>query len=402
MEIVIQKFGGTSVASDELREKVFDIVNQKKKDGFLPVVVVSAIGRKGAPYATDTLINFANEKNIDINSRELDLIMSCGEIISAVVLTSLFQSKGVKSITLTGAQAGIITSNQYGSAQIIKVVPDRIKELLREGIIPIVTGFQGINEMGDITTLGRGGSDTTASALGMALKAKSVEIYTDVDGIMTADPKMVPNAKVLSQISYHEVFQMAEQGAKVIHPQSVYLAMESNVPVIIKNTLSKAPGTVITNSQYNLEGAKPGEKIITGVAYIPNRAQVTIETSTVSDVEIFDTLADNNISIDLINIFHDRKVFTINEYEVPKFEKLFEEKKIKYTIVDKCAKVTIIGNRMRGVPGVMDKIVNALAKHNIEILQTADSHTTISCLVKSEHTAKAVCAIHDEFKMNEY
>lgn len=401
MEIVVQKFGGTSVATKELREKVADIIINKSKEGFMPVVVVSAMGRKGDPYATDTLIEIAKEPNSDVEPRELDLIMSCGEIISCVVLVNLLKSKGFKSIALTGAQAGLITDDYYGSAEVLKVIPDRIKKYIQQDIIPIISGFQGITEDGDITTLGRGGSDTTAAIIGGALRAKYVEIYTDVDGIMTADPRLAPKAKVIPRMSYHEVFQMAEQGAKVIHPRSVQMAMRSNIPLVIKNTSTKSKGTYITNCQYGIGTISPKERVVSGLAHIPNRAQVFINESKISDVELFELIADNNISIDLINVFEDRKVFTVNESEIPKLERVLKDKDINYSIEPNCTKITVIGDRMRGVPGMMAKIVRALSKNNIKVLQTSDSHTTISCLVKSEDTARAVSAIHDEFKLSE-
>ena len=401
MEIVVQKFGGTSVATNELREKVVEIILKKKQDGFMPVVVVSAMGRKGEPYATDTLINVAKESYSDIEPRELDLMMSCGEVISCVVLANLLKQNGVKSVALTGAQAGIITDDNFGNAEVQRVEIDKVLKYIKEDVVPIISGFQGVTESGDITTLGRGGSDTTAVIIGGVLKAKYIEIYTDVDGIMTADPRLAPQAKVIPNMSYHEVFQMADQGAKVIHPKSVHLAMRANVPLIIKNTSSECDGTYITNCQYGMSFLKDKEKIITGVAHIPNRTQVCISNSELSDVDLFQLLADNKISIDLISIFEDRKVFTIDNHHVSKIEKLFKGIKVDYTIVSDCTKVSIIGDRMRGIPGVMAKMLKAFAKYDIKILQSADSHTTISCLIKSGDTANAISAVHDEFKLGD-
>lgn len=399
MEIVVQKFGGTSVSTKEFRDKVAEIIIKKKQEGVMPVVVVSAMGRKGEPYATDTLINVAKGDNSDIDPRELDLLMSCGEVISCVVLANLLNQKGYPSIALTGAQAGIITDDYFGNAEVLRVDTKRIEKCLDEGKIPIISGFQGITENGDITTLGRGGSDTTASIIGGALIAKYIEIYTDVDGIMTADPRLAPQAKVIPKMSYHEVFQMAEEGAKVIHPKSVHLAMKANVPLIIKNTFNECDGTYITNCNYGYKYVGPDERIITTVAHIPNRTQVFIYECELSDVDLFQMLAENKISIDIISIFEDRKVFTIDDPNVSKMEKLFKNIKIDYKIVPGCTKVSIVGDKMRGIPGVMAKFVRALSKYNIKILQSADSHTTISCLIKSEDTAKAISALHDEFEL---
>lgn len=398
MEIIVQKFGGTSVATKELRDNVAEIVAKKKLEGYSPVVIVSAIGRKGAPYATDTLIETAREINNDIDPRELDMIMSCGEVISSVLLVNHIKAKGIKSVALTGAQAGIITDNYYGNAEVIKVIPDKILKYLQQDIVPVIAGFQGISEDGDITTLGRGGSDTTASIIGEALRAKCVEIYTDVDGIMTADPRLVPNAKVIPEISYHEVFQMAEQGAKVIHPKAVQIAMRSDIPLAIKNVLNPSEGTYISHCQ-NYQTFNPSERIINGVAHIPNRIQILIKELRIDEVEFFDLLADNKISIDLINIFEDRKVFTINQNDKQKLQGILNSIDVDYEIIPDCTKITVIGDRMRGVPGIMAKIIRALARCNVNILQTSDSHTTISCLVKSENTAKAVSEIHDEFRL---
>lgn len=398
MEIIVQKFGGTSVATKEMRDNVAEIVSKKKLEGYCPVVIVSAIGRKGAPYATDTLIETAREINSDIESRELDLIMSCGEVISSVLLVNHIKTKGIKSVALTGAQAGIITDGYYGNAEVIKVMPDKILKYLQQDIVPVIAGFQGISEEGDITTLGRGGSDTTASIIGEALKSKCIEIYTDVDGIMTADPRLVPNAKIIPQISYHEVFQMAEQGAKVIHPKAVQIAMRSNIPIAIKNVLSPSEGTYITHCR-NYRTFNPSERIISGVAHIPNRVQVFIKGLRIDDVEFFDMLADNKISIDLINIFEESKIFTVNQIDDEKLQGILKGIDVDFEIIRDCTKISVIGDRMRGVPGIMSKIVRALARCNVKILQTADSHTTISCLVKSENTAKAVSEIHDEFQL---
>lgn len=213
MNILVQKFGGTSVESYEKMNKVCEIIEKYKDDGHDLVIVVSAMGRKGAPYATDTLIQLCKQANANVSKRELDLIMSCGEIISGTLLVNILKSKKINSILLTGAQAGIITNGKYGDSSVIDVNPYRIEEELEKNNVVVVTGFQGITENGEVTTLGRGGSDTSAVIVGAGLNAKVVEIYTDVDGIMTADPRIEPNAKVIDYINYDEVFQMAEKGA---------------------------------------------------------------------------------------------------------------------------------------------------------------------------------------------
>lgn len=221
MKIVIQKFGGTSVATQQRRERVTDRIIDALNKGNSPVVVVSAIGRKGDPYATDTLLSLINNGECSVDKREEDLLMSCGEIISAVVMAETLEKRGYSVRVLTGGQAGIVTDANHTDAEILRVDTIRLTALLSSGIIPIVTGFQGMTEDGDVTTLGRGASDLTAAVLGEALRASEIQIYTDVDGIMTADPRIVPDAKVIDCISYNEVFQLADYGAKVIHPRAV-------------------------------------------------------------------------------------------------------------------------------------------------------------------------------------
>lgn len=397
MKVIVQKFGGTSVTTQQRREMVADRIIESIDKGFRPVVVVSAIGRKGDPYATDTLLSLINNSESSCEKREVDMLLCCGEIISAVVMVETIQKRGYKATVLTGGQAGIITTDNYGNAEIIKVETDRMMNLLEDGIIPIVTGFQGITVNGDFTTLGRGGSDVTGAILGEALKAELVEIYTDVDGIMTADPRIVPEAKVINKISYNEVFQFAEQGAKVIHPRAVEYAMRGNVPLMVKNTMSSAPGTVITTSKDNTEG------IITGIAHMPNRAQINVSFNEKENFkennDIFTLLANNNISIDLINVFPDHKIFTVDGKDALRVKRVLEDIGAIYNIIENCSKIAVIGNGMRGVPGVMAKILNILSHNNISVLQTADSHNTIWCLVRDDDTIKAINALHGAFKM---
>ncbi|MBP2073155.1 MAG: aspartate kinase [Thermoanaerobacterium sp.] len=399
--ILVQKFGGTSVSTAERRNMAVSKVGDAIEQGFMPVVVVSAIGRSGDPYATDTLINFAKSIYKDMPKRELDILMSCGEIISSVIFANTLMSKGYKSKVFTGGQAGIITDNNFGDAEIIRVEPQYILDALNQNIIPVVAGFQGITVDGDVTTLGRGGSDTTAALLGEALKAYAVEIYTDVDGIMTADPRIVSNAHILKRISYNEVFQLAEQGAKVIHPRAVEIAMRGNIPLIIKNTMSDSPGTIITqyNNVYN--NIYESDNLVTGIANMNNRVQIIMDLDK-DDKDIFGKIAEEKISIDLINVFPDKKIFTISEFDLTKLEQLLNENQIKYEKRKNCSKVSIIGNRIRGVPGVMARIIKSLSENGIEIYQTSDSHNTISCLVSQDKADKAVKVLHDEFKLENY
>jgi len=404
MKIVIQKFGGTSVATPEVRAKAVQKVINAKKSGYYPVVVVSAMGRKGAPYATDTLIDLARNECVDTHPREMDLLMSCGEIISSVIMVNALRAKGYEAVALTGGQAGIITDNNYGNASILKIQPDRIHMYLEMGKIPVVAGFQGVTESGDVTTLGRGGSDTTAAALGKALSASFIEIYTDVDGIMTADPRMVPNATVLKHLTYSEVFQMADQGAKVIHPRAVEIAMSGNIPLIIKNVNGNGPGTMVSSyyeNDYRQIIEHDPDQVVTSISHMLNRTQVIIENLNPELQNIIlNRLAENGISIDLINVFPDSMIFTIDSNESDKTTAILDQLGCPYSVIHNCSKVSAVGNRMRGVPGVMARIIKALTKNQVQVLQTADSHTTISCLIKEEDTAKALVALHDEFKLH--
>ncbi|MGL6105932.1 aspartate kinase [Romboutsia sp.] len=401
MGILVQKFGGTSVESYEKMKEVCKIVKSyKENDKDLGmVVVVSAMGRKGAPYATDTLISLCSQINENPQKRELDILMACGEIISGTILTNMLNSQGLEATFLTGIQAGVITNNNYSNARIIKINPQRmIKEIDQKKIV-VIAGFQGGTEDGEITTLGRGGSDTSAVAIGKSLGCDIVEIYTDVDGIMTADPRVEPKAKVLNFINYEEVFQMADKGAKVIHPRAVQLAKSGNITLAIKNTLNpNYEGTKIglehknTAFSYENEGG-----IMTAVAHKDKIAQVKIKSDEGLFTEVLDKIEENNVSIDMINFFIGEKAFVIEEVDVKKLESILKKFNVEYEIKKKCAKITLIGSKITGTPGIMARIVRALSKSGISLLQTSDSNMTISCLVNEENMNDAVHAIHNEF-----
>lgn len=396
MNIIVQKFGGTSVSTHEKRQMAVNKILQAKKNGYLPVVVVSAMGREGQPYATDTLLSLLDDEFKKSNHLACDLIMSCGEIISSVVMCNELFKSNIESIPLTGGQAGIITNDNFNNAKYIEVNTQTLLNILRSNKIPIVAGFQGVNKKGYITTLGRGGSDITAVILGKALNAKFVEIYTDVDGIMTADPRIVSNANLIKNISYNEVFQFADQGAKVIHPRAVELAMKSNIPLIIKNTLSSCEGTVISNLVYK----KDDNNIVTGITSVDNRMQIKVEfNSEYSYNDLFSILAQKLISVDLINIFPNKALFTIDIKDKEKFINIIDKLNIVYSYIENCSKIAVIGSKMRGIPGVMAKILNTLSKENIKVLQTADSYMTIWCLIETKYVSKAINALHKEFKL---
>ena len=406
MKILVQKFGGTSLDGQERRSMVANKIENAKETGYFPVVVLSAIGRYGDPYATDTLIEFVNSAGIEPNPRELDLIMSCGEIVSCVMISNILKKRGYKSRVFNGGQAGIITNENFGDAEILRVDPSELIACIKEDVIPIIAGFQGMSESGSITTLGRGGSDVTALIVAESLNAEMVEIFTNVDGIMTADPSIVPEAKVMDTIFYNEVFQMAEYGAKVIHPRAVEIAMRSNLPLVIKNTLNNNQGTLVTNYDKSRRyiSEENRKKIITAIAQKYNRTQFKVlfngsAGSNERDDKLFNIIAKENISIDMINVSPDEKVFIIDSCDDKKLKDLLESYNYDIEIRDNCTKITVIGNKMQGIPGVMAKMIESLIEKDIEILQTSDSHTTISCLIKSEFSNDAIKSLHKKFSL---
>lgn len=408
MRVLVQKFGGTSLATAERRSQVAAKVSEAVREGYAPVVVVSAIGRTGDPYATDTFINMVKGISSEFPQRELDLLVSCGEVISGAVMVSTLNSLGFEAVLLTGGQAGIITNNSFGDARIIRVEPRTIVECLREGKAVVVTGFQGITEDGQITTLGRGGSDTTASALGVALNAEAIDIYTDVEGIMTADPRIVEDARILDVVTYNEICQLAHQGAKVIHPRAVEIAMQRNIPLRIKCTFSDAPGTLVTSIQADMGAGTDitGDRIITGIAHTPNVTQICVPTESLPDTlqankQIFKGMALADISVDFISVQPDAVYYTVRDDEADKAVKILKNMGFNPSVLPSCAKVSIVGAGIHGVPGVMADMVEALSDAGIRILQSADSHTTIWVLVDQENMVKAVQALHQKYHLGD-
>lgn len=405
MKILVQKFGGTSLDTDDKRKlaatKVFKAIEQ----GYNVVVVVSAMGRKGESYATDTLISLVEDNgNTVISKKDLDVLMACGEIISGVVMVSVLKGRGIDATCFTGGQAGIITDDTYNDARIIQVKPSEIIRELEDGKVVVVTGFQGITKQGKITTLGRGGSDTTAAALGVALKAERIEIYTDVDGIKTADPRIVNTAKTIENVTYNEICQLAHEGAKVIHPRAVEIAMQGNIPMRIKNTFSDAPGTLVSNVVNKREPATDikNDKLITGITQKQNVSQITVNYDKNDDTmpsNLFDVMASASISLDFININETNVIFTVKDTERKIALATLAKFNFNVNVTPNCAKVAAVGAGMTGVPGVMAKIVEALTDCGIKILQSADSYTSIWCLVHQQDMEKAVRALHKKFQL---
>lgn len=409
MRIIVQKFGGTSLATAAYRERVADRVAAARARGLVPVVVVSAMGRAGDPYATDTLIELARSVDPDIPQRELDLLISCGETISSAIMGATLRRRGEPAIVLTGRQAGIVTDCSFGNARILRVEPEAVLRHIERGHLCVVAGFQGASESGDLTTLGRGGSDTTAAALAVALRAELVEIYTDVEGVKTADPRIVPEARTLRVVSYEEIFQMAHQGAKVVHPRAVELAMRANVPVRVRSTFEEGDGTLITHYFEASEGwvGQPiGGRIITGVTHLADvtlldvRGGPSLPEGADANVRVFKPLAEAGISVDLINVGPGRRSFTVPREDSAAACAVLQAQGLVVAATDHCAKVSIVGSGMHGLPGVMAMVSEALAEEGVEILQTADSHVTISCLVRRPDMERAVKALHRRFDLD--
>jgi len=404
MPIIVQKFGGTSVATAERRDQVAAKVKTALEAGYKVAVVVSAMGRAGEPYATDTLIGLAREISKQARPRELDLLMACGEIITTVVMVQTLKTQGIDAVAFTGGQAGIVTDHNFNNARIKEIKPVNILKCLEEGKVAVVAGFQGITVDGDLTTLGRGGSDTTGAALGVALKAEVVEIYTDVDGVMTADPRLVPQAKPLEVMTYQELCEMAHLGAKVVHPRAVEIAMEGRVPLRIRSTFSDGLGTLITDGRPidNVEIRR--DKIVTGLAHIGGMALVKIGAE--SDLNengqalrIFELMAGAEISVDMIQVAPFNIGFIIGEQLVDQAGQLLAGLNLTVSIEPGYAKVAIVGSGMRGVPGVMARMVKGLRQARISIFHSTDSHINIACLVKQEEMSKALQALHREFEL---
>jgi len=331
MRILVQKFGGTSVQTKENRTHVIKQIKRALKSDYKVVVVVSALGRNPDPYATDTLLKMVNYPSPTNSKRELDLLMSCGETIASVVLANELREQKVTATAFTGAQAGIITNDDFNEAKIKKVNPERIKQELRTHDVIVVAGFQGRTSTGEITTIGRGGSDTTATALGASLQAEFVDIFTDVDGIMTADPRVVKSAQRIEIVTYTEICNLAYQGAKVIHPRAVEIAMQAKIPIRIRSTYSDEVGTLITFSRTNDVGVDIEDRLVTGIAHTDHISQLTVPIDDhMVQATIFDIIAKANISVDFIHIGPNEVSFTVPDElsEKAKIEKLLNKYEI--------------------------------------------------------------------------
>ena len=401
MSLIVQKYGGSSVANTKRILNVADRVLDTYREGHSVVVVVSAQGD-----TTDDLIKKAAEINTNSSKREMDMLLATGEQISMALLSMAIEKQGFHVVSLTGYQAGILTDSNYGNARIKKVDTERIfKELDTKNIV-IVAGFQGWNKYEDITTLGRGGSDTTAVALAAALKADMCEIYTDVDGVYTADPRIVKNAAKLENISYDEMLELASLGANVLHNRSVELAKKFNVNLVVKSSLVKVPGTVIK------EVGNVEKMLVRGVTRdsdIARIAVIGIEDKPGRAFKLFSLLAKEKISIDVIlqSIGRDETKdisFTVKKSDLKKALDVINSnlgiigaKEVKHS--DKYSKVSIVGAGMVNNPGVAAMMFEALFDADINIHMITSSEIKISVLVDVQDAERAVNAVHEKFKM---
>ena len=363
-QIIVQKFGGTTLATADRRniaaERVLDCLNS----GAMPVVVVSAIGRAGSPYATDTLLAFASE-TAELGSRSHDLIASCGEIISTVVFSQLLKSLEVEAVPLTGAQAGIFTDHVFGKARVTSIDCQRILAHVEAGQVPVIAGFQGQAEDGDVTTLGRGGSDTTACVLGAALHATRVDIYTDVEGLMTADPRVVADANMISKAEYSEVRALALNGAKVIHPEALEFANGAGVPLRIRSSESSNPGTLVSFS----EPSRP----VTGIASFSDidffRLPRTEQGPYALGLGVFSSIAAANISVHFIDVRPGETTFVVQKDQSAAVAEILSAGEIVFQTSSDYAKVSVIGVGMTGQAGMMATVVDTLTAQGIDMVQ---------------------------------
>jgi aspartate kinase len=399
--IIVQKFGGTSVATAEGRQRVADKVIEALNKGLSPVVVVSAMGRHPEPYATDSLLALVGAYQPYQDKRELDLLMACGETISTVVMAHHLRSLGYHAEAFDAFHAGIRCTDVHGDGQVLRVVTDNLMASLRAGNVPVVTGFQGVNSQLCVTTLGRGGSDTSAVVLGAALKAQVVEIYTDVDGVMTADPRVCERAHILSQVSFEEMGELAGEGAKVVHPRAVDLGADHNVPVWVKNTFGNAYGTLL--SPVPPPEAIEKTRVVTAVAHMLGLSQARIDFQGEHIMEernrVMKAMSERGINLDLVNVCGPQMYFIFRTQYLAQAEQALKELGFSYVLRNECAKISLVGAGMRGTPGVAYRAHRCLSEAGVEVYHSTDSNITISCLIPGDRLRAAIEAVHKEFSL---
>lgn len=400
--IVVQKYGGSSVGTTERIMRVAERVVALKRSGKQAVIVVSAMGDM-----TDHLVEQAKSINPHPSSREMDMLLSTGEQISISLLAMAIERHNEKVVSLTGGQSGIITDSVHKRARIAKINPERVLEALNNDQIVIVAGFQGVTDNGDITTLGRGGSDTTAVALAAALNAEACEIYTDVAGVYTADPRQVPSARLLSEISYDEMLELARLGAKVLHPRSVELARKYNIPLVVKSSFEDLEGTRVTGV-INME-----QLYIRGVSLDSNIAKISVIN--VPDkpgiaFQLFSSLAEHQVHIDMIfqNLNHDKVndiSFTVDEEDMEKAIEIaseFSQRVMAKSILfdTNVTKLSIVGTGISGNAEVASQLFGALFELGINIQMISTSEIKISCIINQDDGEKALKHIHEVFNLD--
>ena len=404
-KIIVQKFGGTSVADTEKIKNVAKTVIKEKNNGNDVVVVVSAMG-----HTTDYLVKMAKDLSPSPSGREMDMLLSTGEGVSIALLAMAIQAQGYDAVSFNAMQIGIMTENVHSKARIVDIKTDKLKKNLKEGKIVVVAGFQGVTEEGEITTLGRGGSDTSAVALAAALNAERCDIYTDVEGVYTTDPRIVPKATRLNEISYEEMLELAHAGANVLHPRSVETAKQFNVPLRVRSSFkTDNSGTLILGVD-KMEIYKP----VAGVAADLSQARIVV--CDVPDVpgqaaKLFGNLAKENISVDMIIQSYARKVsntndiaFTIDSSDLDKTIKTLNEMKKDLNcgdiqVNDNIAKVSIVGAGMIDRPGIASTMFETLAELGVNIKMISTSEIKISCLVDKDDAHKALKALHKVFEL---
>jgi len=404
LAIIVQKFGGSSVADPERIRHVAEIVIREKLAGNQVVVVVSAMGK-----TTDKLLQMASELSESPNPREIDMLISTGEQVTIAMLAIAVQAKGYPAISFTGPQVGIVTDNSHRKAKIVRINDEKVRKALDAGNVVIVAGFQGGTVDNEVTTLGRGGSDTTAVALAAVLKAEVCDIYTDVDGVYTSDPRIVKNAKKLKQISYDEMLELASLGAKVLHSRSVEFAKNYDVPVHVRSSFADVPGTMVIKEVKEME-----DIVVSGVAY--NRNEAKISLIGVPDrpgvaAELFGILGSANICVDMIiqNVGESGTndiSFTVSKEDLDDALKTTEgaakELNAREVRHDRdIAKISVVGVGMKSHAGVAATMFRALAKNKINIDMISTSEIKISCIIREEDVDRAVQAIHEEFDLEE-
>ncbi|MBI3087618.1 MAG: aspartate kinase [Candidatus Omnitrophica bacterium] len=401
--LIVQKFGGSSVANPERIKRVAQRVVETRRQGRDVVVVVSALGD-----TTDELLELARQISQDPPERELDMLMATGEQVSVALLAMAIEELGEDAISFTGAQVGIRTDSSHTKAKLIDINARRIQQELAKGRVVIVAGFQGISVNQDITTLGRGGSDLTAVALAEALDADACEIYTDVEGVFTADPRIVPNAHKLKSISYDEMLEMASLGAQVMQARSIFVAKRFDVPIHVRSSFSSREGTMITKAAKAME-----DIVVSGVTLQRDEAKVTIRD--VPDkpgmaAQIFKELAAQDINVDMIvqNVSREGATdvsFTVVKHDLPATLRVARHAAARVGAGDVAtdegvAKLSIVGIGMRSHSGVAAKMFEAMARERINIEMISTSEIKISCVIRKAHAERAVRAIHQAFGLS--